>query len=741
MDRWFVPRVRRRTEARATVEPESRRSRLVVGSSDDRAEAEADRVAEAVMATLRRPHEVDGDPFSAKKTRIRRSSAVPVAERGPERLPPEVMPDLASATTPEWERAVHRTVAPETLGSEGGPVDVGTESRIRSSRGSGAPLPEPLRRSMEGSLGADLGGVRLHTGPSSDELNRSMQSRAFTVGGDIFFARDQYQPSSDAGRELLAHELTHTIQQGAASRSGFVQRALVDVASVDQKLENASASNTRAMREALPARLALRDYTAFLDTRLRAPQWKPATPSRGRTLALGGHRGNETAGTLGAAFYARAQTLLDALTVALEKLIGAQHAEKADTSWLVALVEDDIPQTLGWAAKVRDNYQAFGGMRALDALRTARRSALTEYVKQESPSDWARMSDAEKQLLFQNSDADHARVAAIRHNAQKMLDANQSPKAILKYMAVGATEFVHKVFLDYKDTMPALMNNIAVVSSGSFGSGELFPYSDLDLQVVKSGLDPQDPNQVNDMQYILHNLRMRVRLANMHEFGGSWTATKGWDWDQLAQDAFNATTATDGRDAGFGLAFARLLVSSGGGASEAAAVQQHFKDNRLDTARTLMVGLWTDKGKWSVANPNLLDEGAEPFDYKLKFMRLAKVYLNVLALAHELHSDNSWNRVDELVKMNVFSKKDGLKFKTYLDLTAKVRMRIQFSYKEEGRDMVTPTAAKQPETDRHKREYPTGFYVLTPADRKMLKEAQAIQNILRERIKETRDNL
>jgi hypothetical protein len=66
---------------------------------------------------------------------------------------------------------------------------------------------------MESSLGADFSGVRVHTDQRSDSLNRSLSARAFTTGQDIFFRVGSYQPGSSIGRELIAHELTHVVQQ------------------------------------------------------------------------------------------------------------------------------------------------------------------------------------------------------------------------------------------------------------------------------------------------------------------------------------------------------------------------------------------------------------------------------------------------------------------------------------------------------------------------------------------------
>ena len=87
---------------------------------------------------------------------------------------------------------------------------------LSASRGGGRSLPEALRTPLEGALGADLSAVRLHEGPAAGDLNRSMSALAFTHGRDIFFRDGLPDTSSDAGMHLLAHELTHTVQQGFA---------------------------------------------------------------------------------------------------------------------------------------------------------------------------------------------------------------------------------------------------------------------------------------------------------------------------------------------------------------------------------------------------------------------------------------------------------------------------------------------------------------------------------------------
>ncbi|MGB5048905.1 MAG: DUF4157 domain-containing protein [Caldilineaceae bacterium] len=101
-------------------------------------------------------------------------------------------------------------------GLEGGDVDADVARSIQSAKGSGQPLHDRLRSSMEQGFGADFSGVRVHTGGQADSLNRSLNARAFTTGNDIFFGKGQYNPGSSSGQELIAHELTHTVQQGAA---------------------------------------------------------------------------------------------------------------------------------------------------------------------------------------------------------------------------------------------------------------------------------------------------------------------------------------------------------------------------------------------------------------------------------------------------------------------------------------------------------------------------------------------
>lgn len=86
------------------------------------------------------------------------------------------------------------------------------ESRLLHSQGGGQPMPQGLRSMMESSFGRDLSQVRLHTDSNAISLSSSIHARAFTLGNNIYFNRDQFSPDTASGQRLVAHELTHVIQ-------------------------------------------------------------------------------------------------------------------------------------------------------------------------------------------------------------------------------------------------------------------------------------------------------------------------------------------------------------------------------------------------------------------------------------------------------------------------------------------------------------------------------------------------
>jgi hypothetical protein len=102
----------------------------------------------------------------------------------------------------------------------GGRVHPDVESAIGSARGHGRALDAPVRESVGEALGDPLADVSVHSDERADTLARSVSARAFTTGTDIFFAHGEYRPRTASGDALLAHELTHVVQQRGSPTTG-----------------------------------------------------------------------------------------------------------------------------------------------------------------------------------------------------------------------------------------------------------------------------------------------------------------------------------------------------------------------------------------------------------------------------------------------------------------------------------------------------------------------------------------
>ena len=127
----------------------------------------------------------------------------------------------------------------------------------------GRALDEPVRTDMEGRLGADFSDVRVHTDGAADSSARSVQAHAYTVGSNIVFQRDKYDPGSSAGQTLLAHELTHVVQQRSGPVDGTARGNGVSVSDPSDRFEQAAAANAdRVMSQPAPAAPVQREPAA-----------------------------------------------------------------------------------------------------------------------------------------------------------------------------------------------------------------------------------------------------------------------------------------------------------------------------------------------------------------------------------------------------------------------------------------------------------------------------------------------
>jgi hypothetical protein len=101
----------------------------------------------------------------------------------------------------------------------GGAVDAVLQRTISAARDGGQPLGRRVSGRLGQALGTDFSHVRVHTDQRADRLGQAVHASAFTVGSDIFFRAHRYSPSTMEGERLLAHELTHVVQQGASNRA------------------------------------------------------------------------------------------------------------------------------------------------------------------------------------------------------------------------------------------------------------------------------------------------------------------------------------------------------------------------------------------------------------------------------------------------------------------------------------------------------------------------------------------
>lgn len=142
----------------------------------------------------------------------------------------DVVQRINSGPNTQQEESVQRSVLPihslpiQRSGSvNSGPVNNEFENSLNQSRSGGSGIDPVIRTKMESAMGADFSRVRIHNDMQSDQLSQSIQAKAFTTGNDIFFKQGEYNPSSRGGQELLAHELTHVVQQQGPGLSS-VQR-------------------------------------------------------------------------------------------------------------------------------------------------------------------------------------------------------------------------------------------------------------------------------------------------------------------------------------------------------------------------------------------------------------------------------------------------------------------------------------------------------------------------------------
>jgi hypothetical protein len=197
-------------------------AKLEVGEPNDKFEREADQVADQVLSMPQQFGAADSRPVGNATQSIQRMCSECEEEDQKVRRMPSSAPAPPRISTLTGPLSPRVSLLPATDGGDA-TVTPSLDQAIRGASATGTPLPATTRSFLEPRFGRDLAGVRIHTDRTSGELAQSLQSRAFTVGSDIFFAPGEFNTRSSSGLRVLSHELTHTVQQGAVPAAGLSQ--------------------------------------------------------------------------------------------------------------------------------------------------------------------------------------------------------------------------------------------------------------------------------------------------------------------------------------------------------------------------------------------------------------------------------------------------------------------------------------------------------------------------------------
>jgi Domain of unknown function (DUF4157) len=184
-------------------------AKLKIGQPGDKYEQEADRVADAVMRMPEPGVQRQVEPEEEEEESLQ---AKPIANQ----ITPLVQ--VQRQEEPEEEEE-GETIQTKPLTGQNFEVAPGVENNINANRGSGQPLSANERSFFEPRFGRDFSQVRVHTDVPAAESAGAVNARAFTMGQDIMFGAGQYASRTDSGQKLLAHELTHVVQQSQIDES------------------------------------------------------------------------------------------------------------------------------------------------------------------------------------------------------------------------------------------------------------------------------------------------------------------------------------------------------------------------------------------------------------------------------------------------------------------------------------------------------------------------------------------
>ena len=223
-------------------------AKLNIGEANSAHEKEADSVADQVV---NRKGLLGGKPFISP-THVfqpKQSRDVDQAKKGS-----ESNQENHKVQTKAFESAIDSEPIQKN-GENNTSASSNLEQNLKSSKGGGSPMEPETKDRMESGFGADFSNVRIHNDSNAVQMSKDLGAQAFANGNDLYFNEGKYNPSSKEGQHLLAHELTHTIQQG-----GKIQK---------KEIENSAASTSNDPEFNIEI-----GFNAFIPNTLNAPVYQ-----------------------------------------------------------------------------------------------------------------------------------------------------------------------------------------------------------------------------------------------------------------------------------------------------------------------------------------------------------------------------------------------------------------------------------------------------------------------------------
>jgi hypothetical protein len=224
----------------------------------------------------------------AVQAKLRIGQPGDVYEQEADRVADEVMrmPEPEMQRQVEEEEEEEEMLQAKSREDSTSEVSYGLESQINAIKGGGRPLAKSERAYFEPRFGTDFSLVRVHTGAQAAESARAVNAKAYTIGQDVTFGVGQYTPGTSEGRRLIAHELTHVVQQGG--KSVFTHKKSLNAKDENHTLDKTISKGTISedlmiARDELPGPMSLPEQPP-----MTMASWAPS--ERGRiavSIALG----------------------------------------------------------------------------------------------------------------------------------------------------------------------------------------------------------------------------------------------------------------------------------------------------------------------------------------------------------------------------------------------------------------------------------------------------------------------